>query len=93
MENNELFKGLKNLHAQSDRRGLVVREVFEDAYNYMKSWTLMRQVINKINEIDFNISEDRHLLCVTNMLLHGIEGRARLLIFFTKGAPTKEIWF
>ncbi|GFO98083.1 type I restriction-modification system,specificity subunit S [groundwater metagenome] len=59
--NNELFKSLKNLHAQSDRRGLVVREVFEDAYNYMKSGTLMRQVINKINEIDFNISEDRHL--------------------------------
>jgi type I restriction enzyme M protein len=52
---------LKNLHAQSDRRGLVVRDVFEDAYNYMKSGTLMRQVINKINEIDFNISEDRHL--------------------------------
>jgi type I restriction enzyme M protein len=27
----------------------------------MKSGTLMRQVINKINEIDFNSSEDRHL--------------------------------
>jgi type I restriction enzyme M protein len=28
--------------------------VFEDAYNYMKSGTLLPQVINKINEIDFN---------------------------------------
>ena len=28
----------------------VVRDVFEDAYNYMKSGQLMRQVINKINE-------------------------------------------
>ncbi len=38
-----------------------MRDVFEDAYNYMKSGTLMRQVINKINEIDFNSSDDRHL--------------------------------
>jgi len=32
-----------------------VRDVFEDAYNYMKSGQLMRQVVNKINEVDFNI--------------------------------------
>ncbi len=31
-----------------DRRR-IVRDVFEDAYNYMKSGQLMRQVINKIN--------------------------------------------
>jgi type I restriction enzyme M protein len=35
-------------------RGYVVRGVFEDAYNYMKSGQLLRQVINKLNEIDFN---------------------------------------
>ena len=35
--------------------------MFEDAYNYMKSGTLMRQVINKINhDIDFNESKTRH---------------------------------
>ena len=38
-----------------------VKEVFEDAYNYMKSGTLIRQIANKINEIDFNKSEDRHI--------------------------------
>jgi X-X-X-Leu-X-X-Gly heptad repeat protein len=38
----------------------VIRSVFEDAYNYMKSGTLMRQVINKINDIDLNKSADRH---------------------------------
>lgn len=27
----------------------------------MKSGTIIRQVLNKINEIDFNNSEDRHL--------------------------------
>lgn len=61
--NNALFKTFKNLQVKSDadKRGLLVRSLFEDAYNYMKSGTLMRQVINKINEIDFNSSEDRHL--------------------------------
>jgi len=28
--------------------------------NYMKSGTLIRQVINKINEIDFNKADDCH---------------------------------
>src|SRR5690606_60961 len=36
--------------------------VFEDAYNYMKSGTLLRQVINTIEQdVDFNASSDRHL--------------------------------
>lgn len=34
--------------------------MFEDTCNYMKSCTLMRQVINEINEIDFNNTQDRH---------------------------------
>ncbi|MDP3051920.1 MAG: class I SAM-dependent DNA methyltransferase [bacterium] len=59
--NNKLFKGLKNIPSTGDSRGLIVRQVFEDAYNYMKSGTLIRQVVNKINEIDFNRKEDRHL--------------------------------
>ena len=52
--NNSLFKGLKELPADegSDPRNLIVREVFRDAYNYMKSGTLIRQVINKLDEID-----------------------------------------
>jgi type I restriction enzyme M protein len=62
--NNKLFPGLKELQfvPGDDPRGFIVKEIFEDAYNYMKSGTLIRQVVNKINEIDFNRSEDRHLL-------------------------------
>jgi type I restriction enzyme M protein len=59
--NNELFPELKDLSlgSEADPRGFVVRNVFEDSYNYMKSGTLIRQVINKINEIDFNKTDDR----------------------------------
>ncbi len=61
--NNQLFPTLKNLQpAGGDPRGFVIRGVFEDAYNYMKSGQLMRQVINKIVAgVDFNKAQDRHL--------------------------------
>ncbi|MEK7592235.1 MAG: class I SAM-dependent DNA methyltransferase [Patescibacteria group bacterium] len=60
--NNKLFKKLKGLSfsENDDSRGFIVKEVFEDTYNYMKSGTLIRQVINKINEVDFNRQEDKH---------------------------------
>lgn len=60
--NNDLFKTLKELPSSGKNAAIsgVVRGVFEDAFNYMKSGTLMRQVINKLNEIDFNKKADRH---------------------------------
>jgi len=59
--NNKLFRGLKDLRTRSDDKlGLLIKEVFADSFNYMKSGTLIRQVINKINEIDFNKKDDRH---------------------------------
>lgn len=62
--NNELFPSLKKLATAAgiSPQGRVVGEVFEDAYNYMKSGTLLRQVINCIEtDVDFNSSTDRHL--------------------------------
>ena len=61
--NNRLFKELKEmeLDSSSDAKAFLVKSVFEDSYNYMKSGALIRQVINKLNEIDFTASEDRHL--------------------------------
>ena len=61
--NDGLFPTLKNLPVSNplgDRRR-VVRAVFEDAYNYMKSGQLMRQVINKSNDVDLNdLAERQH---------------------------------
>ena len=61
--NNKLFKELKEmeLDENSNPKTFIVKAVFEDSYNYMKSGTLMRQVINKLNEIDFTTQKDRHL--------------------------------
>lgn len=62
--NNRLFPTLKGLATAAgvSNQGKVIGSVFEDAYNYMKSGTLLRQVINTIEtDVDFNSSSDRHL--------------------------------
>jgi type I restriction enzyme M protein len=60
--NGQLFSKLKTIVGDADRnpRGYVVRSVFEDAFNYMKSGQLLRQVITKLNAIDFNRQAERH---------------------------------
>lgn len=60
--NNKLFPALKGLNADTSSRHRVIHDVFEDAYQYMKNGTLLRQVIDRINEsLDFNRLEDRHV--------------------------------
>jgi len=62
--NNELFPALKLLATAAgvSKYGRVIGSVFEDAYNYMKSGTLLRQVVNTIEkDLDFNSSDDRHI--------------------------------
>ena len=45
---------------------------FEDAYHYMKSGQLMRQVVNRINEIDFNnLTERQHFGDIYEQILNG----------------------
>lgn len=59
--NNDLFPTLKNFAytATDNAAGYIVKSVFEDSYNYMKSGTQMRKVINKLNEINFNRKSDQ----------------------------------
>jgi len=60
----KLFPTLKDqekMLASNNPRARVVYDVFVDSYNYMKSGTLLRQVINRISQIDFTSSTDRHL--------------------------------
>ena len=89
--NDDLFKTLKNLSFSddSDPRGFVVCEVFEDSYNYMKNGTLIRQVVNKINEIDFNVSSDRHLFGkVYETILKDLQSAGNAGEFYTPRAVT-----
>lgn len=60
--NNQLFPTLKELKVDenTEKRSAIVKYVFEDVYNYMKNGTLLRQVVNVLNEVDFTEYEERH---------------------------------
>jgi len=90
--NNQLFPTLKNLTpAADDQRGFVIRAVFEDAYNYMKSGQLMRQVINKISAgIDFNKAQDRHLFGdLYEQILRDLQNAGNAGEYYTPRAVTQ----
>ncbi|MEU4778501.1 class I SAM-dependent DNA methyltransferase [Micromonospora sp. NPDC023633] len=93
---NTLFPTLKNLDiaqfsGKARPRAELLRNVFEDAYNYMKSGTLMRQVINKINDdIDFNESATRHTFGdIYEQILKDLQGAGNAGEFYTPRAATQ----
>jgi type I restriction enzyme M protein len=89
--NDELFPALKDLSArgQSASRARVVRSLFEDAYNYMKSGHLMRQVVNKITGVDFNnLVERKHFGEVYEQLLNDLQNAGNAGEYYTPRAVT-----
>ncbi len=89
---NDLFPALQTLEAKGgDQRAYVIRSVFEDAYNYMKSGQLIRQVINKIQEgIDFNKAQERHLFGdMYEQLLRDLQAAGNAGEFYTPRAVTE----
>ena len=90
--NDELFGELKSLTAPVDLnpRGFVVKEAFSDAYNYMKNGTLLRQVINKLNEIDFTDSNERHMFGdIYEQILRDLQSAGNAGEFYTPRAVTR----
>ena len=104
--NNKLFPALKEMeslpysddtetrshsaHSLHSRR-LLVRSVFEDAYQYMKNGTLLRQVINKIeSDIDFNDARNRHLFgSIYEQLLRELQSAGNAGEYYTPRAVTQ----
>jgi type I restriction enzyme M protein len=88
--NDELFPALKELPgAAADGRRRVVRDVFGDAYNYMKSGQLMRQVINKITAIDFNnLAERQHFGDIYEQILNDLQSAGNSGEYYTPRAVT-----
>lgn len=59
--NDKLIPKLRELPENGNKRTRIARTAFQDIYNFMRKGTLLRQVINKINDIDFTSSTDRHV--------------------------------
>jgi type I restriction enzyme M protein len=94
--NNSLFPQLKDLDlssftGQARERGALLVSVFDDAYNYMKVGTLLRQVINKINQdIDYNSVETRHLFGdIYEQILRDLQSAGNAGEFYTPRAVTQ----
>ena len=87
--NGDLFPSLKDLPARSGPRAVVVRDVFEGAYNYMKSGHLLRQVVNKINGIDFNnLTDRRHFGDIYEQILNDLQSAGNAGEYYTPRAVT-----
>ena len=91
--NNDLFPALKRLATAAgvSPHGTVVGSVFEDAYNYMKSGHLLRQVINTIEaDVDFNSSADRHLFNdIYEKILADLQSAGNAGEYYTPRAVTR----
>ena len=89
----KLFPALRNIDISTgNKRALIVREVFEGNHNYMKSGINLRKVLNKLNEIDFNIAKDRHAFGeIYEGILKELQSAGKSGEFYTPRAVTQFI--
>lgn len=92
-----LFPALRELSVGggagiANQRALLVREVFQGNNNYMKSGTNLRKVLNKLNEIDFNVARDRHAFGeLYETILKELQSAGKSGEFYTPRAITEFI--
>jgi type I restriction enzyme M protein len=92
--NNSLFPRLKALPLKHNKDAAkMVRDVFEDSYNYMKSGTLLRQVINKINSgIQLTSKSDRHAFNdIYEQILRDLQSAGNAGEFYTPRPVTQFV--
>ena len=92
--NDKLFPTLKGLEVtrETPRSKAIVKEVFEDLNQYMKNGILLRQVINVINEIEFDDAEDRHMFGdIYEGILKDLQSAGNAGEFYTPRALTDFI--
>ena len=89
--NNELFPALKNLpiSAETPMNQKIIRAAFEDNNNYMKNGILLRQVINIIDEINFEQYQERHAFGdIYENILKSLQSAGNAGEFYTPRAVT-----
>jgi type I restriction enzyme M protein len=88
-----LIPKLKNLDVSSGNKlALIIREIFDGTNNYMKNGTVIRQVLNELNKINFNSSEDRHVFGdIYETILRDLQSAGNYGEFYTPRALTEFI--
>ena len=89
--NAGLFPTLRELPItpETPMNQVVVQRVFEDANNFMKDGVLLRQVINVIDEIEFDGYKDRHAFGeIYETILKSLQSAGNAGEFYTPRAVT-----
>lgn len=89
--NQELFPGLKDLEIDENTpmKQIIVKTTFEDNNNYLKDGVLLRQVINIIDELDFEDYKDRHAFGeIYEKILLSLQSAGNAGEFYTPRAVT-----
>ena len=89
-----LFNALKDLPITEDTevRGRIVKEIFEDLNNYMKDGVLIRQVVNVLNEIDLTDFQTRHAFNeIYETILKDLQSAGKSGEFYTPRAITEFV--
>ena len=90
--NDTLLPRLNRLAGTEGSIERLIRTTFDDANNYMKSGASLRQVIDKINSIDFNASEDCHMVGdIYETMLKDLQSAGNAGEFYTPRAVTEFI--
>lgn len=85
-----LFPTLRNIYVGDNKRAKIIREVFEGNNNYMKSGINIRKVLNKLNELDFNVAKDRHAFGeLYETILKDLQSAGKSGEFYTPRAITQ----
>lgn len=90
--NNTLFPALKALPIDENTpiNKTIVKDTFVDSYNYQKDGVLLRQVINVIDEVDFNEYDDRHAFGeLYETILKDLQSAGNAGEFYTPRAVTE----
>lgn len=89
--NKKLFPALKTIEPTDTDQSVIVKSVFNDTYNYMKSGNLFRQVVNEINKIDFSSkSKERHIFNeIYESILKELQSAGSSGEFYTPRAVTQ----
>lgn len=88
---DRLFKDLRDMEIGegTDARKILVREFFQDTHNYMKSGTLLREVINVVSKIDLEDESERHAFNdIYETILKDLQSAGNAGEFYTPRAVT-----
>ena len=92
--NNNLFPTLKNLPINPDTpmKKSVVQLVFQDTNQYMKDGVLLRKLVNEIDKVNIDKSDDRHIFGeIYETILKSLQSAGNAGEFYTPRAVTDFI--